>query len=62
MKKTLKIGQDLSLDISEKELAEISPDYSKWRRRLLVVNFIMALSVVCLEIGVNIILIVQNQF
>lgn len=50
------------MDISEKELAEISPDYSKWRRRLLVVNFIMAISVVCLEIGVNIILIVQNQF
>lgn len=62
MKNTLKIGRDLSVDISEKELAEISPDYSKWRRRLLVVNFIMALSVVCLEIGVNIILIVQNQF
>lgn len=61
MKNTLKIGRDLSVDISEKELAEIRPDYSKWRRRLLYVNLFMALAVVVLEIIVNIILIADDK-
>lgn len=47
--------------ISDREFAEITPDYGKWRRRLFYINLFIALVVVVLEITVNIILILDDK-
>lgn len=61
MKTSLKGKPDTPAYISEKELAEIKPDYRKWRRRLFYMNLFIALVVVVLEIFVNIILIAEDK-
>lgn len=61
MKTSLKGKPDTPAYISEKELAEIKPDYRKWRRRLFYINLFIALVVVVLEIFVNIILIAEDK-
>lgn len=61
MKVTSKNQPDTSAYISEKELAEITPDYRKWRRRLFYMNLFIALAVVVLEIFVNMILIAEDK-
>ncbi len=61
MKTSLKRKPVTPAYISEKELAEIKPDYRKWRRRLFYMNLFIALMVVVLEIFVNIILIAEDK-
>lgn len=43
------------------ELRETAPEYEKWRRRLFIMNCVIATGVFLLEIGVNIILFVQGK-
>ncbi len=45
----------------QEELRETAPEYGKWRRRLFIMNCVIATGVFLLEIGVNIILFVQGK-
>lgn len=54
MKNTKSYGAEI-----QDELRETAPEYEKWRRRLFIMNCVIAAGVFLLEIGVNIILFVQ---
>lgn len=54
MKNTKAYGAEI-----QDELRETAPEYEKWRRRLFIMNCVIAAGVFLLEIGVNIILFVQ---
>lgn len=56
MKNTKAYGAEI-----QDELRETAPEYEKWRRRLLIMNCVIATGVFLLEIGVNIILFVQGK-
>ena len=56
MKNTKAYGAEI-----QDELRETAPEYEKWRRRLFIMNCVIAAGVILLEIGVNIILFVQGK-
>ena len=56
MKNTKAYGAEI-----QDELLETAPEYEKWRRRLFIMNCVIATGVFLLEIGVNIILFVQGK-
>lgn len=56
MKNTKAYGAEI-----QDELRETVPEYEKWRRRLFIMNCVIATGVFLLEIGVNIILFVQGK-
>ena len=56
MKNTKAYGAEI-----QDELWETAPEYEKWRRRLFIMNCVIATGVFLLEIGVNIILFVQGK-
>lgn len=56
MKNTKAYGAEI-----QHELRETAPEYEKWRRRLFIMNCVIATGVFLLEIGVNIILFVQGK-
>lgn len=56
MKNTKSYGSEI-----QDELRETAPEYEKWRRRLFIMNCVIAAGVFLLEIGVNIILFVQGK-
>lgn len=56
MKNTKAYGAEI-----QDELRETAPEYEKWRRRLFIMNCVIAPGVFLLEIGVNIILFVQGK-
>lgn len=56
MKNTKAYGAEI-----QDELRETAPEYEKWRRRLFIMNCVIATGVFLLEIGVNIILFVQGE-
>lgn len=56
MKNTKSYGAEI-----QDELRETAPEYEKWRRRLFIMNCVIAAGVFPLEIGVNIILFVQGK-
>lgn len=56
MKNTKAYGAEI-----QDELRETAPAYEKWRRRLFIMNCVIATGVFLLEIGVNIILFVQGK-
>lgn len=56
MKNTKAYGAEI-----QDELRETAPEYEKWRRRLFIMNCVIAAVVFLLEIGVNIILFVQGK-
>lgn len=56
MKNTKAYGAEI-----QDELRETAPEYEKWRRRLFIMNCVIATGVFLLEIGVNIILFVQGK-
>ena len=56
MKNTKAYGAEI-----KDELLETAPEYEKWRRRLFIMNCVIATGVFLLEIGVNIILFVQGK-
>lgn len=56
MKNTKSYGAEI-----QDELRETAPEYEKWRRRLFIMNCVIAAWVFLLEIGVNIILFVQGK-
>lgn len=56
MKNTKAYGAEI-----QDELRETAPEYEKWRRRLFIMNCVIAAGVFLLEIGVNIILFVQGK-
>lgn len=56
MKNTKSYGAEI-----QDELRETAPEYEKWRRRLFIMNCVIADGVFLLEIGVNIILFVQGK-
>lgn len=56
MKNTKAYGAEI-----QDELRETDPEYEKWRRRLFIMNCVIATGVFLLEIGVNIILFVQGK-
>lgn len=56
MKNTKAYGAEI-----QDELRETAPEYEKWRRRLFIMNCVIAAGVFLLEIGVNIILFVQGN-
>ncbi len=56
MKNTKAYGTEI-----QDELRETAPEYEKWRRRLFIMNCVIATGVFLLEIGVNIILFVQGK-
>lgn len=56
MKNTKAYGAEI-----QDELRETAPEYEKWRRRLFIMNCVIATGVFLLEIGVNIILFVQGN-
>lgn len=56
MKNTKSYGAEI-----QDELRETAPEYEKWRRRLFIMNCVIAAVVFLLEIGVNIILFVQGK-
>lgn len=56
MKNTKAYGAEI-----QDELRETAPEYEKWRRRLFIINCVIATGVFLLEIGVNIILFVQGK-
>ena len=56
MKNTKAYGAEI-----QDELRETAPEYEKWRRRLFIMNCVIAAWVFLLEIGVNIILFVQGK-
>lgn len=56
MKNTKAYGAEI-----QDELRETAPEYEKWRRRLFIMNCVIATVVFLLEIGVNIILFVQGK-
>lgn len=56
MKNTKSYGAEI-----QDELRETAPEYEKWRRRLFIINCVIATGVFLLEIGVNIILFVQGK-
>ena len=56
MKNTKAYGAEI-----QDELRETAPEYEKWRRRLFIMNCVIAAGVFLLEIGVNIILSVQGK-
>lgn len=56
MKNTKAYGAEI-----QDELRETAPEYEKWRRRLFILNCVIATGVFLLEIGVNIILFVQGK-
>lgn len=56
MKNTKSYGAEI-----QDELRETAPEYEKWRRRLFIMNCVIAAGVFLLEIGVNIILFVQGR-
>lgn len=56
MKNTKAYGAEI-----QDELRETAPEYEKWRRRLFIMNCVIAAGVFRLEIGVNIILFVQGK-
>lgn len=56
MKNTKAYGAEI-----QDELRETAPEYEKWRRRLFIMNCVIANGVFLLEIGVNIILFVQGK-
>ena len=43
------------------ELTETAPEFGKWRRRLFIMNTVIATGVFLLEICVNVILAVQGK-
>lgn len=56
MKNTKAYGAEI-----QDELRETAPEYEKWRRRLFIMNCVIATGVFLLEIRVNIILFVQGK-
>lgn len=56
MKNTKAYGAEI-----QDELRETAPEYEKWRRRLFIMNCVIATGVFLLEIGVNIILFVRGK-
>lgn len=56
MKNTKAYGAEI-----QDELRETAPEYEKWRRRLFIMNCVIAAGVFLLEIGLNIILFVQGK-
>ena len=56
MKNTKAYGAEI-----QDELLETASEYEKWRRRLFIMNCVIATGVFLLEIGVNIILFVQGK-
>lgn len=56
MKNTKAYGAEI-----QDELRETAPEYEKWRRRLFIMNCVIAAGVFLLEIGVIIILFVQGK-
>lgn len=56
MKNTKAYGAEI-----QDELRETAPEYEKWRRRLFIMNCVIAAGVFLLDIGVNIILFVQGK-
>lgn len=56
MKNTKAYGAEI-----QDELRETAPEHEKWRRRLFIMNCVIATGVFLLEIGVNIILFVQGK-
>ena len=56
MKNTKAYGAEI-----QDELRETAPENEKWRRRLFIMNCVIAAGVFLLEIGVNIILFVQGK-
>ena len=56
MKNTKAYGAEI-----QDELRETAAEYEKWRRRLFIMNCVIAAGVFLLEIGVNIILFVQGK-
>lgn len=56
MKNTKAYGAEI-----QDELRETAPEYEKWRRRLFIMNCVIATGVFLLEVGVNIILFVQGK-
>ena len=56
MKNTKSYGAEI-----QDELRETAPEYEKWRRRLFIMNCVIAAGGFLLEIGVNIILFVQGK-
>ena len=56
MKNTKSYGAEI-----QDELRETAPEYEKWRRRLFIMNCVIAAGVFLLEIGVNIIFFVQGK-
>lgn len=56
MKNTKSYGAEI-----QDELRETAPEYEKWRRRLFIMNCVIATGVFLLEISVNIILFVQGK-
>lgn len=56
MKNTKSYGAEI-----QDELRETAHEYEKWRRRLFIMNCVIAAGVFLLEIGVNIILFVQGK-
>lgn len=56
MKNTKAYGAEI-----QDELRETAPEYEKWRRRLFIMNCVIATGVFLPEIGVNIILFVQGK-
>lgn len=56
MKNTKAYGAEI-----QDELRETAPEYEKWRRRLFIMNCVIATGVFLLEIGLNIILFVQGK-
>lgn len=56
MKNTKAYGAEI-----QDELRETAPEYEKWRRRLFIMNCVIATGVFLLEIGVNIIFFVQGK-
>ena len=56
MKNTKAYGAEI-----QDELRETAPEYEKWRRRVFIMNCVIATGVFLLEIGVNIILFVQGK-
>lgn len=56
MKNTKAYGAEI-----QDELLETAPEYEKWRRRLFIMNCVIATGVFLLEIGVNIILLCRGR-
>ena len=56
MKNTKAYGAEI-----QDELRETAPEYEKWRRRLFIMNCVIATGVFLLEIGVNIILFCAGE-